>query len=141
MCIKISFHRHFKESNYNVSLDYSNHNPTSTPTSSSTKQKRHRAVKTNVDRKFLRLIYKHSPMTSSLHKLFNRNTVKVSYSCMPNLKNIISRHNKKILSQATDTYPPGKCNCRNPAECPLDQKCLSRNVVYADEVTSNNAEM
>ena len=33
-----------KESNYNVSLEYSNRNPTSTPTSSSTKQKRHRAI-------------------------------------------------------------------------------------------------
>ena len=39
--------------------------------------------------------------TSRLHKIFNRNTVKVSYSCMPNVKSVISRHNNHILSKPT----------------------------------------
>ena len=135
-----------KKSNYKVSLDYFNRNPgaiNATPTSSCMKRKRHRAiiwfnppfsksVKTNVAQEYRRLIDKHFPTTSSLHKLFNRNTIKVSYKSMPNVKNIISPHNKKILSQATTIQPPAQCNCRNPAECPLDERCLSSNFVYAD---------
>ena len=141
-----------KKNNYNMSLNYSNFNhatTNTTQTSSPTNRKRRRAiiwfnppfsksVKMNVGREFLRLIDKHFPTTNPLHKLFNRNTIKVSYSCMPNVKNIISRHNKKVLSQATAIHPPVKCNCRNPAECPLNQKCLSNNVVYAAEVKSKN---
>ena len=56
---------------------------------------------------------------------------------MPNAKNIISHHNKKILSQATAIHLPAK-NGRNPAECLLDQNYLFSNVVYAAEVKSNN---
>ena len=56
-------------------------------------------VKTNVAQKFLRLIDKHFPKTSKLHKIFNRNTVKVSYSCMPNVKSTISSHNNRVLKK------------------------------------------
>ena len=31
-------------------------------------------------------------------KLFNKRTVKLSYSCMPAMKSEISAHNKKILT-------------------------------------------
>ena len=37
-------------------------------------------------------------MKHKLHQIFNRNNVKVSYSCLPNVSNIIQSHNKKILS-------------------------------------------
>ena len=56
---------------------------------------------------------------------------------MPNVKNIISCHNNKILAQSSDAQPTRpNCNCRNP-ECPLDQKCLYNNIVYTAEVKSN----
>ncbi len=48
-------------------------------------------VKTNIARNFLCLIDKHFPPNHKLHKIFNRNTVKVSYSCMNNVKSIISK--------------------------------------------------
>ena len=35
------------------------------------------------------------------YKIFNRNTVKISYSCMPNLKQIIDGRNKSILQKTT----------------------------------------
>ena len=31
-----------------------------------------------------------------LRKIFNRNTIKISYSCMNNTKQIIDNHNKRI---------------------------------------------
>ena len=44
-----------------------------------------RNVKTNVGKMFLKLIGKHFPRGHKLNKIFNRNTVKVSYSCLPSM--------------------------------------------------------
>ena len=54
-------------------------------------------VATNVGKEFLRLISKHFPPNHRLHKIINRNNVKISYCCMPNVKSIISSHNRKLL--------------------------------------------
>ena len=40
-----------------------------------------KGVSTNVAKKFLGLLDKHFPRGNPLHRIFNRNTVKVSYSC------------------------------------------------------------
>ena len=42
-------------------------------------------VSANVAKKFLSMIDRHFPKGSALGKHFNRSTVKVSYSCMPNM--------------------------------------------------------
>ena len=48
-----------------------------------------KAVSTNIAKIFLRLINRHFPKSHRLHNIFNRNTVKVSHSCMQNMsKNI-----------------------------------------------------
>ena len=52
-------------------------------------------VATNIGKKFFRLLDKCFPPGHQLHQLLNRNTIKLSYSCMPNVKQIISSHNKK----------------------------------------------
>ena len=43
-------------------------------------------VSTNIGRKFLTLVDKHFPKDHKLRKIFNRNTIKISYSCMNNTK-------------------------------------------------------
>ena len=53
-------------------------------------------VLTKVGNQFLKLINKHFPRHHKLYKLFNKNNVKVSYSCMPNMKNIINTHKDNI---------------------------------------------
>ena len=58
-----------------------------------------KSVKTNVSKLFLRLINKHFPPTHKYRKIFNSNTIKISYSCMPNIKSKIITHNKKILNK------------------------------------------
>ena len=61
---------------------------------------------TNIGHKFLALVDKHFPKNHKLRKIFNRNTIKISYSCMNNTKQIIDNHNKRILTasiQADDT--------------------------------------
>ena len=54
-------------------------------------------VMTNVARQFLSLVDKHFPKHHRYYKLFNRNNVKCSYSCMNNMASIISCHNAKVL--------------------------------------------
>ena len=48
------------------------------------------ALKTNLGKKFLGLIDKHFKKDTFLGKLFNRNTIKLSYSCTKNMKAIIT---------------------------------------------------
>ena len=84
-----SIHR----SNYDANLNYvPNNNATSKPRRNRQRKiiwfnsTRSKNVRTNVAKNFLQLIDKHFPKSSRLHKIFNRNTIKVSYSCMENVK-------------------------------------------------------
>ena len=90
------------------------------------------SVKTNVGRIFLKLIKKHFPKGNSLNNIFNKNTVKVSYSCMGNISSIISSHNKNILNPVSNTEYG--CNCRSKESCPLQNKCLTPKIVYRADV-------
>ena len=88
--------------------------------------------------KILQLIDRHFPKSSCLHTIFNRNNIKVSYSCMRNVKTSISNHNHQLLKQRAES--PTNCNCRLPNECPLNGKCLTENLVYKAEITTTNVE-
>ena len=66
-------------------------------------------VATNVGQSFLRIIDEEFPSKHPLHKIFNRKTVKVSYSCMPNVKQIIDGHNKSKLSKSSTTDNETAC--------------------------------
>ena len=61
-------------------------------------------VKTNVGKIFLKLLREHFPPNHKLHKIFNTNNVKISYSCMKNISSIISAHNKNILNPNTKSF-------------------------------------
>ena len=76
-------------------------------------------VKTPVGKTFLTLLKKHFPPHHKLHKILNKNTVKISYSCMPNIASRIAGHNKKILTPKPTTENIRTCNCRNKEECPF----------------------
>ena len=95
-------------------------------------------VSTNVAEKFLKLIDKHFKHTN-LHRLFNRSSVKVSYSCLPNIQTIINGHNKRILREEAKRQQDNECNCRGGIEyCPISGKCLTKNVVYKAQVQTRN---
>ena len=98
-------------------------------------------VATNVGKCFLSLIDKHFPKSNPLHKIFNRNTLKLSYSCMGNIKTIISNHNKAEINKSTRTNEQKKnCNCRKPNSCPMDGNCNAENVIYQTEVATANTK-
>ena len=78
------------------------------------------------------IVKKHFPEGSVLGKHLNSKTVKVSYSCMPNMARIISGHNKKVTGSTMQQKTMG-CNCRK-LPCPLDGKCMTTNLVYKSTV-------
>ena len=94
------------------------------------------SVTTNIGKNFLALLAKHFPKSNRYHKLFNKNTVKISYSCSPNLANIISSHNKSVIAKKEAVATPA-CNCTKTA-CPLDGKCRTSAVIYKATVKTTD---
>ena len=90
-----------------------------------------------IGKKFLNLIDKCFPPANQLHKIINRNCVKVSYSCMPNIKQTISQHNKRKL-ETPEQLPTttNNCNCRKT--CPVERNCLTSSIIYQATVTRND---
>ena len=79
-------------------------------------------VKTNIGHEVLRLLVKHFPSTYRLLKICNKNNVKKSYCCMPNMALITSTHSKTLLdNRAESNYATPPRNCRNKANCPLEE--------------------
>ena len=71
-------------------------------------------VKTKTGAAFFKLLGQHFPKDHPLHKIINRNTVKMSYRTTPNFKQIISSHNAKIM-KGENSDPP--CNCQKKDQC------------------------
>ena len=59
----------------------------------------------------------------------------ISYSCMQNIKSVIKNHSMKVLNNTTEIEE--SCNCRNKNNFPLDGKCLTPNIIYEAQITSN----
>ena len=95
-------------------------------------------VQTNIGKTFIRLVRKHFKPTHRLYKIFNDKTLKLSYCCMPNVATIISGHNKSILRKAQEPEEQKKCNCSKKIPCPMNGECLTRNVTYEAEVTTDS---
>ena len=55
-------------------------------------------ITTKIDKYFLNLITKHFPTHHKFHKIFNRNKLKISYSCMPNIRTWIIGHMDKWIN-------------------------------------------
>ena len=88
-----------------------------------------RNVQTNIGRAFTNLIDKCFPTGHKLRKVFNGNSVKLSYSCTPNMKQVIDGQNKATLRKAKQPEQDQTvktCNCRNKTDCPLEGQCLQK---------------
>ena len=134
------------DSGYNPRLAFTPH---ITQSSNSTRRNRHRNiiwynppfsknVATNVGRTFLKILDEEFPENHVFHKIFNRSTVKISYSCMPNLKPKIDGNNKSTLQKATTPPVLKACNCRIPANCLMAGNGLKSSVVYQATITTED---
>jgi hypothetical protein len=89
-----------------------------------------KSVKTNVGGTFLKLVARHFPRGHALHKIFNKNKVKMSYSCTRNIGSIIKSHNSRVTRQNMQKPQKKPCNCRKKEECPLRGECQAAGIVY-----------
>ena len=129
---------------YKVKLNYCD----PTPPNLITKRKRQRnilwfnpadskTVKTKICKFFLQLIKKHFPKDHKFHKIFNINTLKLSYSCMPNIKTKIKAHNREILRN-TPSKNTKHCNSQQKENCPMKGACLKESLVYCATISCND---
>ena len=93
----------------------------------------------------MKLVDKHFPKPGANKKILNINTIKISYSCIPNLDAEISKHNHKILEEYNNKDKSEKknkmCNCRKKSNCPLGGQCLIKSVIYKATVLNENKTM
>ena len=94
-------------------------------------------VKMNIGKTFFELLQKHFSPTHPMYTIFNKNKIKISYSCFPKMGSIKSLYYEHILNPNSGEYG---CNCNNRNKCPLDNKCLTPRIVYRADVTNNKAD-
>ena len=70
-----------------------------------------------------------------MSKVFNTNTVKLSYSYCRNINSKISSNNRRIINPPPTNYD---CNCRNESDCPFDNKRLTPSIVCKATVSVTN---
>ena len=114
-------------------------------------------VKTRIGKLFLKIVEESFPPDNPLHRKLSKHNMKLSYSCVPNMKSRIARHNQKVRDTARQaaeaTRVAGEqqpaqqqrpaqqrsCNCRVRANCPLNNRCLlATNVVYQSTITADD---
>ena len=96
---------------YKTALNESGYKETLTYTNTTNVNNRNRArnviwfnppysqsVTTNIEKAFLKLVKQHFPRGQKLYKIFNRKTLKLSYSCMSSMYSVIKQHNYRVLS-------------------------------------------
>ena len=63
-----------------------------------------KSVKTNLGKEFFKLLKRHFPKCHKMSKIFNKNTVKLSYSCCRNISSKISSNNRRIINPPPTNY-------------------------------------
>ena len=91
-------------------------------------------VITNIARSFLKVVDTHFPAG---YKIFNRNTGKVSYSCMSNFESTTTSPNTRIIRKSQGKkISTDNCNCRKKIACPLQNKCGSKDIVCKSTINT-----
>ena len=155
---KKGYEEALKESGYNNKLTYNQERKKRNHTNESGEKKKKKnrrrkvywfnppyndSVENNIGNQFLKIVDKHfgKERKDKLHKVLNRKTVKISYSCTQNFGNMIKNHNKKIEMKENmneNENETNTCNCRKKEECPLQGECIQETVVYRAKVKVEN---
>ena len=60
---------------------------------------------------------------------------------MSNVKSIITRHNTRIIRESQPQgVSTGVCNYRDKHACPLQNKCMSKGIVYKATISTGNTQ-
>ena len=95
-----------------------------------------RHVTTKVGKLFFEILDSSFPKGKGpLSGIFNRSTIKLSFSTVRNIKSIIDSNTRKKLNPTNKAKEP--CNCQKGKECPMDRVpggCRASEVVYEVDV-------
>jgi len=94
------------------------------------------SITSNLGKQCFKILDEEIPRDHKLYKIFNKNNIKLSYSCCRSLNNIINSHNKKLLNPTIQ--PPRECNCRSNTVCSIDGSCLTKCIIYQATVTTKD---
>ena len=95
-------------------------------------------VKSRVGEQILKLVKDSFQPSNQLHKIINKNTVKVSYKTTPNISQIIAGHNRKLLNKLSPKQVK-PCTCRVLA-FHVEGKCQQEGTIYQATVKHTNRE-
>ena len=139
-----------KSAGHDDNIAFQNHDP-----ASQNRRKRKRralwwnppfnmAVQTNLTKMFYKIIERGIPKNNALLcKLFNKQNLRISYSCTENIGTVIAKHNARIMREhEADNIPKRECNCTraNKNSCPLNGHCLVESLVYRADVTTGHQD-
>ena len=60
---------------------------------------------------------------------------------MPNMKSVIQNYNANLISKHTTAVAARSCSCRQKSECLLNNKCLSKSLVYKEAVSLTRSQV
>ena len=86
-----------------------------------------KSVTTRVGKCFLEILDRNFTEDHPYCKVFNKKTLKVFYSCMPNMKQLIMAHNRKMLD--TQDKERRISDCRK-LDFPVNESFLMENIIY-----------
>ena len=95
-------------------------------------------VITNIARSFLKVVDTHFPVG---HKIFNRNTGKVSYSCMSNVESTTTSHTTRIIRKSQSQKLVQTTNCRKKIACLLQNKRVSKDIVCKATINTTRLQI
>ena len=77
-----------------------------------------------------------------LCNLVNYNTIKTSYSCIPNFKAEIIKHNKNTLENPRQKHPETQlCKCITKNQFPFNEQYLTGSFVYHANIIAKHFEL
>ena len=94
-----------------------------------------KSVETDIGKKFLNLVKECFPKDNVLNKIFNKNNIKVTYSCLPSMGARISGSNKYKLKENKEEVIK-KCVCRKEV-CPVKGECNKVDTIYEAVITDS----
>ena len=113
---KQEYEEALKNDGYRIKLEYQDREGSNTQKSRNRPRKiswfnppYNMEVVNNLGKKFFKLLKRNFPSGNPLHKIFNKNCVQLSYSCMPNINGIINKSNIVKLSKEKNKAI-AKCN-------------------------------
>ena len=94
-----------------------------------------KSVDTDVGKKFLNLVKECFPKENVMSKIFNKNTIKITYSTLPSMGTRISGANKSKLKDEKEEVLK-KCVCRKGI-CPVSGECTKKDTIYEAVITDS----